>query len=101
MDVKPAQVAGGQRADEKNMGESDITMNKHIACISCQFATVDESASDKRWMAYECSNPESEYHKSLLNVSPNGDKNARISWSGCDYAKRKVPLKHQEDIKAE
>ena len=33
-----------------------------IKCISCHFATIDESASDRDWKAYECSNPESEYH---------------------------------------
>jgi hypothetical protein len=61
-----------------------------IKCISCRFATIDESASDRDWKAYECSNPESEYHKSLINISENGDKHKRISWSGCEQGERKV-----------
>ncbi|MGI6435575.1 MAG: hypothetical protein ACOX0F_09460 [Syntrophomonadaceae bacterium] len=61
-----------------------------IKCISCRFATIDESASDRNWKAYECGNPESEYHKSLINISENGDKHKRISWSGCDQGERKV-----------
>ncbi len=61
-----------------------------IRCISCSYAQVDESASEGRWKAYQCVNPESEYHKALLNVAVNGDKNRRISWSGCDKGKKKV-----------
>lgn len=61
-----------------------------MKCISCRFATVDESASDRDWKAYQCSNPKSEYHKSLINISENGDKHKRISWSGCEHGERKV-----------
>jgi hypothetical protein len=61
-----------------------------MKCISCRFATIDESASDKHWTAYECGNPKSEYHKSLINISENGDKHKRISWSGCQHGERKV-----------
>ncbi len=61
-----------------------------IKCISCHFATIDESASDRDWKAYECSNPESEYHKSLINISENGDKHKRISWSGCKHGERRA-----------
>jgi hypothetical protein len=61
-----------------------------IKCISCRFAKVDEAASDSKWMAYECSNPQSEYHRALLNVTPDGEKNIRISWSGCACGERKV-----------
>jgi len=60
-----------------------------IKCISCRFAQVDKKASDKNWTAYECGNPKSEYHKSLLNVTVNGNKLTRISWSGCAYGERK------------
>jgi hypothetical protein len=45
---------------------------KHIKYISCRFAQVDEKASDKSWTAYECSNPESDYYKALLNITPAG-----------------------------
>ncbi len=61
-----------------------------MKCISCRFATVDKSASDKDWTAYECGNPESEYHKSLINISEDGKKHKRISWSGCEHGERKV-----------
>ncbi len=61
-----------------------------MKCISCRFATIDKSASDKDWMAYECGNPKSEYHKSLINISQDGKKHKRISWSGCAFGERKV-----------
>ena len=60
-----------------------------IKCISCRFARVDKAASEKNWTAYECGNPESEYYKALLNVTPDGDQNSRISWSGCACGERK------------
>lgn len=63
---------------------------KHIKCISCRYATVDKTASDKNWTAYECSNSMSEYHKSLLNITPEGDRNRRVSWFGCSQGERKV-----------
>ena len=62
---------------------------KHIRCISCCFARVDESASDSKWTAYECSNPKSEYHKALLNVTPDGGQIVRISWSGYACGERR------------
>jgi hypothetical protein len=61
-----------------------------VRCISCRYAKVDEKASDKNWTAYECGNEQSEYHKSLLNVTPNGDKQHRISWSGCEHGERRI-----------
>jgi hypothetical protein len=67
-----------------------------IKCISCRFATVDESASDKHWTAYECGNPKSEYHKSLINISEDGNKHKRISWSGCQHGERKVKSNAKE-----
>ena len=70
-----------------------------MKCISCRFATIDESASDKHWKAYECGNPKSEYHKSLINISENGDKHKRISWSGCQHGERKVKSIAKETTK--
>ena len=35
------------------------------------------------WKAIQCANPDSEYHRSLLNVAPNGDRQDRVTWSGC------------------
>ena len=60
-----------------------------IKCISCRFAQVDKAASEKGWTAYQCSNPESEYHKALLNITPDGNKRTRITWSGCACGERK------------
>ncbi len=71
-----------------------------MKCISCRFATTDKSASDKDWTAYECGNPKSEYHKSLVNISENGDKHKRISWSGCEHGERKVKSIAKETINA-
>ena len=65
-------------------------MTKHIKCISCRFARLDEKASDRNWTAYECGNHASEFHKALLNVTPNGDKLQRISWGGCEHGERRV-----------
>ena len=64
-------------------------MKKNIMCISCKYATVDQDACEGSWIAYECSNSESEYHKALVNVGANGEKNKRISWSGCEHGVRR------------
>ena len=45
--------------------------------------------SDWDWTAYECGNPKSEYHKSLLNVEPQGNKLSNIMWSGCRFGERR------------
>jgi hypothetical protein len=37
-----------------------------------------------RWAAFECTNPDSEYHRSLLNVTVNGDMQRAVTWSGCE-----------------
>ena len=73
---------------------------KHIKCISCRFATADKKASDSGWTAYECSNPKSEYYKALLNVTPDGDKRIRITWSGCARGERKVKERAQKTKEA-
>ena len=43
-----------------------------------------------KWTAYECGCPQSDYFKSLLNVTPNGDKQTTITWSGCEHWQRQV-----------
>ena len=58
-------------------------MAKHIKCARCRFAQRDPKASDSEWTAYQCGNPKSEYHKALINVTLNGDKQELISWTGC------------------
>ena len=48
--------------------------DKNIKCISCKYAKADTRASTKDWTAYECTNPDSEYYRCLLNVTINGEK---------------------------
>jgi len=60
-----------------------------IKCISCRFTRQDQNASDKNWTAYECGNPDSPYHKSLLNATPNGDKQNHVSWNRCEQGERR------------
>ena len=61
-----------------------------IKCISCKHTRVDKDASDSKWDAYECGNPESDYYKALLNTTPEGGKLKRVSWSGRPLGERKV-----------
>jgi hypothetical protein len=42
-----------------------------------------------KWAAIECGNLDSEYHKALLNVSLNGDRQPHITWSGCPCGERR------------
>jgi len=42
-----------------------------------------------RWAAVECANPDSEFHRSLLNVTANGGMQDRVTWSGCDRGVRR------------
>ena len=58
-------------------------MANKIRCAVCRYAQEDENASERGWTAYECVNSRSEYHKSLLNVTINGEKQSQITWSGC------------------
>ena len=62
---------------------------KKIRCASCQFAKPDKSASEGNWVAYTCTNSQSEFHKSLLNSDINGNKQSTITWSGCPLGVRK------------
>ena len=52
----------------------------------CKFKNTDEVCPKQKlkWAAIECGCPESEYHKALLNVTPNGEKQDYITWSGCE-----------------
>ncbi len=60
-----------------------------VKCIDCKYATVDKHASIGGWTAYECSNPDGEYHKALLNVGINGERQKQISWQGCELGRRR------------
>jgi hypothetical protein len=63
-------------------------MADKIRCSQCRFVRVDGKASEKGWTAYECGNSKSEYHKSLLNVTPNGERQAHITWAGCVHGQK-------------
>jgi len=87
---------------------------KHIRCAECRFARADETYGENLvnkilfgndwinelccpemileddWVAYECGNRNSEYFRSLLNVSVDGDKLPNITWTGCEHGERKV-----------
>ena len=64
-------------------------MANHIRCAGCRFARPDRNAITRKWTAYECGNPESGYHRCLLNVTITGDKQERITWSGCPHGERR------------
>jgi hypothetical protein len=66
-----------------NLFFGGIVMPAKIICVYCIFARPDKSVSTKKWTAYECGNSESPYHKSLLNITKNGNKLQGIIWSGC------------------
>ena len=55
----------------------------------CEFKATDAVCPKQvlKWAAYECGNLNSEYYKSLLNVSPNGDMQIAVTWSGCGKGK--------------
>ena len=42
-----------------------------------------------KWTAIQCANPKSEYHRALLNVTPDGDMLPRITWEGCPLGERR------------
>ncbi len=56
---------------------------KIIKCISCRFAKKDADISKENWTAYICSNPKSEYYKSLLNVDLAGNELEVVARKGC------------------
>ena len=58
-------------------------MVQHIRCAECRFARPDRKASDRNWTAYESGNRDSEYYRSLLNITPSGEKLTWITWKGC------------------
>ena len=57
----------------------------------CEHKGTDDICSKQilKWAAYECGCSESEYYKALLNVTPNGDKQERITWTGCEDGERR------------
>ena len=63
-------------------------MEKHIRCNICRFVRRDPKASDPFWATYECGNPGSEFYRALLNITPAGDQEERVSWNGCPQGER-------------
>ena len=41
-----------------------------------------------KWPAIQCTNHESEYYRALLNITLGGDKQDRITWTGCPLGER-------------
>ncbi|MDR3313461.1 MAG: hypothetical protein LBS96_03280 [Oscillospiraceae bacterium] len=56
---------------------------QHIRCSRCRYKQHDPTASQPGWRAIECGNPCSDCYKALLNVSPTGDMQSRVTWRGC------------------
>ena len=58
----------------------------------CEFKHTDEICPKQKikWKAVQCVCSVSPYQYSLLNVTINGDKLKRVSWSGCEHGKRRV-----------
>ena len=42
-----------------------------------------------KWAAIQCTNPDSEYHRALLNVTPAGAKEFCVTWNGCVDGERR------------
>jgi hypothetical protein len=61
-----------------------ITYNDRIKCSECRFARVDGARSSRKWLAYECGNYKSEFHKAILNVTSGGYGQDDITWRGCE-----------------
>lgn len=65
---------------------------ERIRCAACRYACPDKSASSRAWTAFQCGNDKSKYHRCLLNITPNGDKQSRITWTGCELGERRRSL---------
>ena len=62
---------------------------KNIKCLNCIFAKADPTVSTSKWTGFECTNSQSPYFKSLLNVSRRGSPLSKITWLGCTFGKRR------------
>jgi len=78
--------------------------DERVRCAECCYARPDAVApgngyvwimgSDGKyrkaqWSGIECGCADSDYFKSLLNVSITGDRQQRVTWSGCDCGERR------------
>lgn len=75
---------------------ADCTCQKKICKCGkgCKFRNTDTICQKQQlnWKAIECGCSYSEYYKSLLNVTPSGDMQERITWSGCSCGERRERL---------
>ena len=88
-----------------------------IKCTDCRYAVVDQNASDYtqkrckgceldsdceykgtgsicpkqklKWAAIQCGCSNSDYYRALLNITPGGDKQEQLCWSGCEDGERR------------
>ncbi len=69
-----------------------------IKCAKCAYVEVDLSACKKNWIAFQCSNPNSIYFHSLLNVDLDGmplPADMGIPWEGCDKGSIQSPYEEK------
>jgi hypothetical protein len=45
-----------------------------------------------KWEAIQCVCDDSEYYRSLLNVTPHGNKQSEVSWKGCYQGERRCGI---------
>lgn len=57
----------------------------------CKYRNTDEICPKQtlKWAAIQCVCPDSDYHKALLNVTPSGEPQEHITWSGCECGERR------------
>lgn len=67
-------------------------MAKNLRCAKCRYAEPNPDASEHGWVAMECTNYKSAYHKALVNVTLTGLKRPYITWKGCPLGERR-PMK--------
>lgn len=70
---------------------------KKVKCTHCEYPRADLSASTTGWVAYECGNKESPYHKCLLNIDMRGTMLGQLVWTGCTEGKEKAETKEPID----
>lgn len=61
--------------------------DKGCKCAGCRYRRPDPEISKRGWVAYECGNVESEFYKSVLNVTAGGGMVDDIPWGGCGFGK--------------
>ena len=70
------------------------------SCASCRYCQVVPEPSNVKG-CWGCSNPESKYYKSLLNIDEDGFAHRNVSWPGCKHwrmERSKSKVKRRTDI---